>query len=161
MKKVGRTLICDESITVRYLLDMIAAWRNRNTTQSLGSHRSFPSGGPGRRRACPRHHRHHPRSPDQRPGPAGPRRAPADPAPAPAMALGTGLGQPAHRDPPTTRRLSRPPPDIGGPTGEPQWKTGQTGGLRASQCNHPRKRRSTISRERSRKPVGGSGLSCR
>ena len=55
-----------------------------------------------------RHHRHHPCSPDQRPRPARPLGPPPDPAHAPAMALGTGLGQPPRRDPPTptTRRLT-------------------------------------------------------
>ncbi len=50
------------------------------------------------------------------------RRPPADPAPAPAMALGTGLGQPARRDPPTTRRLNAHRPHQG-PTGAPPWKS--------------------------------------
>jgi hypothetical protein len=68
---------------------------------------------PGREVPRPRHHRHHPRPPDQRPGPPGPTRPTADPAPTPAVALGTGLGQPAHRDPPTTRRLNRPPHSKG------------------------------------------------
>src|SRR5262249_16595748 len=119
--------------------------RDRGVGAAVGTrhHPPPPRRGPGRRVPRPSPHRHHPRAPDQRPSPAGPLRAPADPAPAPAMALGTGLGQPARRDPPTTRRLTdhrRRGPRPEDHSGE----AAQTGGSRAPRHNTPGKRRSTI-----------------
>src|SRR5262249_54221380 len=80
-----------------------------------------------------------PRSPDQCPGPTGPLRAPPDPAPTQAMALGTSLGHPARRDPPTTRRLNRTSARQEPRPESHHGKAGQTGGLRPSRCNHPQK----------------------
>ncbi len=67
----------------------------------------------------PRDHRHHPRPPGQRPGPAGALGPPPDPVPAPQLALGRRLAAVVRHPPHPSRQplTCRHPPPERGPTG--------------------------------------------
>ena len=118
-------------------------------------------GAPGRLLPRPRHHRHDPRPPDQRPRPAGPLQAATHHAPARILALGTGVGHSPQRHPPptaTTNRLTHPPPTRAQPettVEEPDRPAATSRPRHPQQTDEDQQSIRTDNRKRN----GGSGLS--